>query len=1099
MKKFHLSTYISFTISILVISSIFIISGILYFSLNKSLTTEFEDRVKAQCGEATQILSGRFHRIRNHLKELALDNTIRVTLMLGVYQQLEQYLNKKYSEGKSTRFCIKPLDCKTIFKTSNCSMGTKEAEKILVSSGRKGILKRLKQYGFVYCLSYPVIRHNAKIGTAGAIYILKNDTALQHSICGDKDCSVIRVENGRAWDLFTGKIVKGFNDFKVKINNIGLSYILLNNEKTAVVKNKEFPDLLYVSKLNKLNNAKMRVLKPVIYSAAFVLILTIIVSLFLSRLLGMPLFRLSQAALKIAEGKSFSVQKNIFSNVIEIDQLMSSLSIMVDNLRKTERLKSYRQLFEGVADPVFIYDFSGKILDVNKIAVDQFGFSKREFENKALVKMVPVKHREKISGLIEKLLETGKPVVFETEIYTKNNILVYIECHAKKIVFKGQNAVLSVARDITKRKKAQQDLIKSEERLSLALEVSLAITWEFDLKTKKFTIDTGNFKLPGYGKKDIKNIKNTLKLIHPENVNKAKHRFNKFIKGITSCYYDEFPVVTENGEQRWFHNRARIIKYDDKHKPLIIIGTAIDISELKQAEQALRNNEERYRTILDNRNIGYFEVDLNGNMTFFNDAMCEIFGYSPDELFGMNYRAYTDDKTSKKIKEKYDTILKTGLSLKNFEYSARTRSGDLVEIEASVSLKKDLKGQPCGFRGLIIDITDRKNAEREKEKLEMELRQSHKMEAIGTLAGGIAHDFNNILSGIFGYCQLAEMNINNPVKAKACISQVFMAAKRAAGLIQQILTFTRRTDHKKHPLNISIVVKEALKLIRSSIPSTIEIKENIVSNMPVIADPTQIHQVVMNLCTNAYHAMRDKGGILEIELKDIEISEHKNFSEINNMASGRYIHLKVSDTGHGMDERILEKIFDPYFSTKKPGEGTGLGLALVYAIVEDHKGHIKVYSTPGKGSEFHVFLPAIKQNKVKRNVTDKTQVLRGGKESVMFVDDEQSILESARELLFDYGYDVMTFSNGADAFEEFKQNPDKFDLVITDMTMPRMTGDKLAIEILKIKKDIPVILCTGYNENISEKKAIQLGIKRYVQKPMGGTGLISLIREVLDN
>ena len=1098
MKKIHLSTYISITISLFVISSTLVISGILYFNLSKSLTSEFKDRVKAQCGEAEQILAGRFHQTQDHLGELSLDNTIRVTMMLGVYQQLREYLNKQYGSENGTYFFIKPLNSQKIFKTKGLNLSRRKLGKILNSSGSTGKLIRLKQYGFAYSVVYPVFRQKDRIGTAGVIYILKDDGTLLRFVCKSKNCSIIKIKNGKAWNLFTGKSVQGFKTFTGKIKQYGLSYIVLNNEKTAVVKNKDFPDLIYISKLDKLRNAKMKVLRPVLYSSIFVLLLTIIISFFLSRLLGLPLSQLSEISLKIARSESYHGQANISSNIIEIEQLMSSLSVMVNSLKRSEELKRYQQLFEGVADPVFIHDFSGRILEINKIAADQFGFSKQEFGQTVLIDMIPEKHSKNIFTLIQRLHSTGDPVVFETELSTKNNTRVYIECHAKKITFQGEEAVLSVARDITDRKKAQQALIRSEERLALALEVSLAITWEMNLKTKAFTIDIDKFKISGYGRTDLKKIMDTLKLINSKSVGKVRQHFNDFLKGKIPYYYDEFSIVTENGEQRWLHNRAKIVKFDDNQRPMVIIGTAIDISELKQAEQALRDNEERYRTILENRNIGYFEVDLKGNMTFFNDAMCEISGYSHDELLGMNYRSYSNDATSEKIKSKYKTIFKTGLPLKSFEYSAYRKSGDAVEIEASVSLRKDLNGRPCGFRGLIIDITDRKIAEQEREKLEFELRQSHKMEALGTLAGGIAHDFNNILSGIFGYCQLAEINIENPVKAKSFIAQAFKGAQRAAELIQQILTFTRQTGHEKHLLNLSIVVKEALKLLRSSIPSTIEIKENIFSREPVMSDPTQIHQVIMNLCTNAYHAMRVKGGILKVELSDIQVSGRNNIPDIN-ILPGKYIKLKVSDTGQGMDKKILEKIFDPYFSTKKAGEGTGLGLALVYAIVEDHKGYIKAYSTVDKGSDFYVFLPAANEKFVPKEKSENIKPLKGGKEKIMVVDDEEGILVSTREFFTDYGYDVSTFSNGADAFEEFKKTPDKFDLIITDMTMPRMTGDKLSAGILTIRKNIPIIICTGYNENISKDKAFRLGIKKYIQKPIDSRHLISLVRELLDD
>ncbi|NOX33500.1 MAG: PAS domain S-box protein [Deltaproteobacteria bacterium] len=1079
-------------------SSTLVISSILYFNLSHSLTAEFEDRVKAECGEVMQVLTNRFHQTDNRVRELCQDNTIRVTLMLGVTQQLQEYFSKKYGIKKDTYFFIAPLNSEHIFNASGLDMVKGSLNKLMASPAGIGRLERVEQYGFIYFLSRPVFRQKNKIGTALGIYILNNDKTLLRFITQNKNSSIIKMEKGEPRDLLTGKIIKGLFPLIKKIKKQTLSYGILDNEKIVAVQKKQFPNLIYISKLDRLHKAKTRVLTLVLFSSIAVLVFTIIISLFLSRLLGAPLSKLSKQSLDMVDGKSDMTCNTIFSNVIEVEQLMSSLTAMVKSLKKTEELKRYQQLFEGVTDPVFICDFSGNFLQVNQIAIDQFGFTRKEFERMGLTDMVPAKHHKKIFSVLKDLSQKGSRIVFEIEISRNDKKFIYIECHARKIFFKDQEAVLSVARDITDRKKAQKDLIRSEERLSLALEVSLAGAWELDLGNGKFSVDANQFKSLGYSRKEQpKRLRDILKIIDPESVDNAKTRFDEFLQGKIKDYSDEFKVLARSGEKRWMHNRARVVKFDRDHKPMVVIGTAIDISDLKRVEQALLDNEERYRTILDNRNIGYFEVDLDGNLTFFNDALCDLMEYSPDELMGVNYKFYTDRQTSKRIESRYTDIIETGRPLKIFEYPVLKKSGASLFVETSVSLIKDPKDQAIGFRGLIIDITDRKLAEKEKKKLESELRQAHKMEAIGTLAGGIAHDFNNILSGILGYSQLAEMNIENPVKTKGHIRQIQKGAKRAAGLIQQILTFSRQTEHEKHLLNISIVVKEALKLLRSSIPSSIEIKENIFSDAVVLADPTQIHQVIMNLCTNAYHAMRTRGGILTVGLNEITISDQESIPDLN-ILSGKYLKLDISDTGHGMDKETLGKIFDPYFSTKEVGEGTGLGLALVYGIVEDHGGYVKASSVPGKGSQFHVFFPIKEKKGVSPVQTDDDPPLTGGSERIMVVDDEESILISTRELLSDYGYKVTAFSKSPRAFEEFKQDPDKFDLIITDMTMPQMTGDELSVKILKTRKDMPIILCTGYNENISESKALELGIKKYIQKPIDSRLLIQLIQEVLD-
>ncbi len=401
------------------------------------------------------------------------------------------------------------------------------------------------------------------------------------------------------------------------------------------------------------------------------------------------------------------------------------------------------------------------------------------------------------------------------------------------------------------------------------------------------------------------------------------------------------------------------------------------------------------------------------------------------------------------------------------------------------------------FNSFMDQLEQYKQAARERKNLAVQLEKLQKMEAIGTLAGGIAHDFNNILSGILGYAQLAELNLESPVKAKGHIAQITKGAHRAARLTQQILTFSRQTEYEKQPLNLYLVVKEALKLMRSSIPTTIEIKENIVSKAKILADPTQMHQVIMNLCTNAYHSMSEIGGTLSVQLEEVEISGDRDVFG-NPMDPGKYIELWIMDTGFGMDDETLAKAFDPYFTTKEVGKGTGFGLSLVHAIVEEHGGYIKVNTRVGRGSSFYVYLPLVNQDETPHTVESKETSLRGGIESIMVVDDEKDIRGVVQEFLSGCGYRVRTFEDGAKAFEAFEKDPDQFDLIITDMTMPGMTGAEFSIRVLTLRPGIPIILCTGYSETFSEADALETGIRKYVQKPVETRSLAALIREILD-
>ncbi|WP_300462587.1 response regulator [Desulfobacula sp.] len=387
--------------------------------------------------------------------------------------------------------------------------------------------------------------------------------------------------------------------------------------------------------------------------------------------------------------------------------------------------------------------------------------------------------------------------------------------------------------------------------------------------------------------------------------------------------------------------------------------------------------------------------------------------------------------------------------------------------------------------------------ERDKAALEIQLQHAHKMEAIGSLAGGIAHDFNNILSGIFGYAQLGEMHIDDHQRIKKYLGQIVKGAKRASALVQQILTFSRQAEHEKIPTMVSVILKEALKLLRSSIPSSIEIENEIFSNATIMADPTQIHQVIMNLCTNAYQAMGNERGVLTVGLYDTNASDQKMMSDLNRLP-GKYLKLEIRDTGYGMEKKTMNRIFDPYFTTKKIGKGTGLGLSTVDGIIKNHNGFITVQSKVGEGSVFHVFLPAIEGDEVSEDPEENETALVTGTEKIMLVDDEPAILQTLQDILTRHGYDVLTFTSAESALLEFIEHPHEVDLIITDMTMPQMTGDTFSREILKIRDDMPIIICTGYHEIFTETEAMKIGIKKFIQKPIMGTDLSKIIRELLD-
>jgi len=525
-------------------------------------------------------------------------------------------------------------------------------------------------------------------------------------------------------------------------------------------------------------------------------------------------------------------------------------------------------------------------------------------------------------------------------------------------------------------------------------------------------------------------------------------------------------------------------------------GVIVDITKRKQAEDALRESERKYSILVQESPDAIISLDKTGNLLSFNPAAIRISGFSAEEVMGKHFAKFgilAKQSIPKALKE--FALVLAGIERPPFELTIMRKDKSYLFMEANPRLIKH-KGEKAWIQVTLRDITDRKLIEAEKKRLETQLQQSQKMESIGTLAGGIAHDFNNILYSIMGYTELSLDDTEKGTRLHDNLQEILIAAQRARDLVKQILTFSSQADQTLKPLKVQLVVREAVKLIRSSLPSTIEITQNISNTCGfVMADATQIHQVALNLLTNAYQAMDHEGGKLDVTLKevDLDVDDLKDPT----MLAGSYVCLTVADTGAGIDEYEMDRIFEPYFSTKEKDKGSGLGLAMVHGIVKSYGGNIRVYSEPGKGSAFHVYLPVI-QTQVERKKIEHASPVKGGTERILLVDDEVQIVRMEQQMLERLGYHATVRTSSIEALEAFRAVPEKFDLVITDMTMPNMTGVELAKKIIEIRPDIPMIICTGFSEKISEHKAITMGIRGYVMKPVVKSELAKKIREVLD-
>lgn len=531
-------------------------------------------------------------------------------------------------------------------------------------------------------------------------------------------------------------------------------------------------------------------------------------------------------------------------------------------------------------------------------------------------------------------------------------------------------------------------------------------------------------------------------------------------------------------------SRRKITWPQNIEKILNLLASKI-ASELEriQTEESLS----QFKNTLDSTLDCVFMFDPETLRFFYvNQGGIDQLGYSRQELLDMTPLDIKPQLNEHAFRELINPLLTGEQSSLTFETVHRPKKGKDIPVEIFLQF---IPENDKHFIAIVRDISERKI-------IEAKLRQTYKMEAMGTLAGGIAHEFNNNLTAILGFADLTKEELPEDNPARRDIDEVLKAGNRAKDLVNQILSFSRQSEQKMHPIELQPIIKEALKLLRASTPSTIEIVQNITNeNTTVEADPTQIHQLLMNLSTNAIHAMKDEKGTLEVELKRIQLNK-KHGSPLPTLTEGTYLELSVRDNGKGIEESIIDRIFDPFFTTKDVDKGTGMGLSVVHGIVQSHQGAITVESKAGHGTTFHVFFPVAATEAEAIPFTNGP--LPGGSEHILFLDDEMVLAHMGKEMLKRLGYRVTVRTSSVEAFEAFRAQPEKFDLVITDQTMPNMTGEELAKKILAIRPEIPIILYTGYSTLIDEAKAKAAGIKELVAKPIEKALLAKTIRKVLE-
>ncbi|RJQ64872.1 MAG: PAS domain S-box protein [Desulfobacteraceae bacterium] len=751
-------------------------------------------------------------------------------------------------------------------------------------------------------------------------------------------------------------------------------------------------------------------------------------------------------------------------------------------LRESE--ERYRTIYDNSSDALFIQDFEGRFLDVNCVTCEQLGYTEEELMGMSVTDIYAPEHSALEKDCFEAFRKNGI-AIFETAYVAKDGRNIPIELSSRIIEYRGHPAILSIARDITERKRAEKELRKSEQLLKDTQAISKVGGWEYDVVNRRLTWTDEVYRIYGVdGSYDPNEIRKDTHFYLGEDQDIIAQAFNNAV--ISGKPYDLVcRFNSAGGEQKWVRTVGNPIVKDGN--VIKVVGSIVDITEQKEAAA----EREKLKTAIEQTAEMIVITDAEGTIQYANHAFEAITGYTNDETIGRNPRILKsgrqDDAFYKGLWDRIHTGNRWTGRLIN-----KRKDGILYTAECSISPVKNEKGHIVNLVWISRDVTSEIN-------LHEQLRQSQRMEAIGTLAGGIAHDFNNILYSIIGYAEMGVDKAEKGSKSEEYFKEILTGCNRAAQLTKNILAFCRQEEPVMKPIRIQPIIDEIFNFMRSSIPSTIEIIKRIDPECgPVMGDPAQIHQVLANLFTNASHAIQNAYayGHITVDLTETDIVSGYHVS----LKPGRYIRLSVSDDGCGIKSKDMERIFDPYFTTKEPGKGSGLGLSIVQGIIKNHNGEIMVYSEPGKGSTFNVYFPKLLENtnEIENQIEISVQSIPIGKENILLVDDDPSVVKMLNMFLEDIGYRVTAYADGREALEEFRLNPSKYDVVITDMTMPQMAGDVLSKELLKIRSDIPIILCTGFNESINEEAAKAIGILEFIMKPVEKRKIVQLIRKVIN-
>jgi PAS domain S-box-containing protein len=806
--------------------------------------------------------------------------------------------------------------------------------------------------------------------------------------------------------------------------------------------------------------------------------------------------------------------------VLGISRDITERKRMEESLRESEG--RFRGMFESHSAVMFLIDpVTGEIVDANNAAELLYGYTASQLRSMSIqdINILPPDEVEREFNLA--IQERRNYFIFPHRLASGE--VRTVEVHSSPIEQHGDKYLFSIIHDITERKRLEGEVKQAAEKFRTVADFTY--DWEYWIAPDGsiIYISPACERITGYCADEFTNNSGLIQeIIHPEDRAFVADHVASIDSG--PPHQSEFRIVTRSGETHWIGHVCQAVYGADG----TWLGRRVsnrDITDLKKAERklvelneelerkvtdrtaeltnanrqllteiqehadtasSLRDSEKSVRMIIESSPIGIFVIQ-DQKYSFVNQAFMKIFGLTDySEVIGKHPETPYGDDSGKRIRSIFRQCVDRSEMTNVTDLNALTL--DQRELHLNIWLQPTEFWGSSAVIGFMIDVS-------EELELRAHLNQAQKMEALGSLAGGIAHDFNNVLFAITGYTELALSSAPAGSKLNKQLGQVLGAAGRAAELVKHILTFSREREQEKKPLIIGPIVKESLNFLRASITQNIEIRRNISSDLHTVnGDPTQIHQIIMNLVTNAYHAMKNTGGTIGVSLDEVDLSP--DFVKARpGMLPGTYQRLRVSDTGHGMSPETLKRIFDPYFTTKEVGQGTGLGLSVVDSIVRDHGGAITVQSVPDEGTTFEVYLPIIMDKNISSEATEKAAPL--GKGRILFVDDETMVTEATRSNLENLGYKVHAENDPVRALARFEAEPYSFDLVITDMSMPKMTGLQLSRKISQIREDLPIILISGFSDLLDDHNLSDYGIRELIHKPIRKVMLAQAISNIL--